>query len=60
MTTYEIYIKHAPKKFEHIKTTTSKPEHKQIIKEYTANGKTITVIERYSCGTTCRSEYAAR
>ena len=33
MTTYEMYIKHAPGKFEHIKTTTSKPEHNQIIKD---------------------------
>lgn len=60
MTTYEIYIKHAPKKFEHIKTTTNKIELKQVIRENTTNGKTVTVIERYSCGTTCRTEYEAR
>lgn len=59
MTTYEIYIKHASGKFDHIKTTTNKAEHKQIIREHTMNGETITVIERYSCGTTCRSEYKA-
>ena len=63
MTVYKIYVKNRPgaeKNFDHIEDTTSRIKRNEIIREYTANGKDITVIEYYPNGTTCRCEYSAR